>query len=115
CAALDARGVRGWFQIDREGDGRALLLALRDTGHWWTVRGNADRSIELEGGDTGRLREQLAAGVVAGSYELSVTARPGRRARTARMVVRLAQVVLRLRDRQNGRITRLPVTTVWAH
>lgn len=112
--ALDERCIRGWFQIDREGDGCDLLLALRDTGHWWTVRGNADRSIELEGGDVGRLRAQLAAGVAAGSYDLPITGRPGRRARTARMVVRVGQVVLRLRDQRTHRITLLPVTTVWA-
>jgi len=91
-----------------------LLLALRDSGHFWTVRGNTDRSVEIEGGDVGRLRAQLAAGVVAGNYELEVTARPRRRARTARMVVRVAKVLLRLRDRRNSRITKLQVTTVWA-
>lgn len=112
--ALNERSIRGWFQIDREGDGCDLLLALRDTGHWWSVRGNVDRSIQLEGGDTGRLRAQLTAGIAAGSYELQVAARPGRRARTAQMVVRIAQVSLRLRDRATGRITILPVTAVWA-
>lgn len=114
CDALDERGVRGWFQIDREGDGRDLLLALRDTGHFWTVRGNTDRSVEIEGGDVGKLRAQLAADVAAGSYELQVTARPKRRARTARMVVRVAKVLLRLRDQRTSRITKLHVTTVWA-
>lgn len=112
--ALDEAGLRGWFQIDREGDGRDLLLTLQGSGHWWTVRGNADRSIELDGGDTGRLRAQLMTGSVAGRYELPVTARPGRRARLARMVVCVAQVVLRLRDKKTSRITRLPVTVVWA-
>jgi hypothetical protein len=112
--ALDERNLRGWFQIDREGDGCDLLLALRDSGHFWTVRGNTDRSVEIEGGDVGRLRAQLAAGVVAGNYELEVTARPKRRARTARMVVRVAKVLLRLRDRRNNQITKLQVTTVWA-
>jgi len=114
CAALEEGKLRGWFQIDREGDGRDLLLALRDTRHWWTVRGNADRSIELEGGDIGRLRAQLAGSIVAGSYELVMTARPKRKARSARMVVRVAQVLLRLRDQRTGRITRMPVTAVWA-
>jgi hypothetical protein len=114
CAALEEGKLRGWFQIDREGDGRDLLLTLRDTGHWWTVRGNTDRSIELESGDVGRLRGQLASSVVAGTYELVVTARPKRTARTARMVVRVAQVLLRLRDRSTDHIVRMPVTAVWA-
>lgn len=114
CSALDQRNVRGWFQIDREGDGRDLLLALHETTHGWTVRGNADRSIELEGGDIGKLRSELARQSVSGTYPLPVVARPKRRAREARMVVRLAQVVLRLRDKKNGRISKLAVTAVWA-
>ena len=114
CSALDEGKVRGWFQVDREGDGRELLLALQQTEHWWTVRGNADRSIELEGGDISKLRAELSLQRELGTYTLQVVARPGRRARTARMVVRVAHVVLRLRDKKNGRITKLPVTTVWA-
>lgn len=114
AAALDERQIRGWFQIDREGDGRDLLLALSGTEHWWTVRGNADRSIELEGGDTDKLRAELARRNVWGTYTLKVVARPGRKARDARMVVRVACVVLRLRDRKTSRITKLPVTAVWA-
>jgi len=111
---LDEHGIRGWFQIDREGDGRDLLLALQGTQHWWTVRGNTDRSIQLEGRDVGRLRAQLGAGVVAGQYDLEVTGRPGRKARTARMMVRVGRVELRLRDRATNRVTLFPVTTVWA-
>jgi len=65
--ALDERRVRGWFQIDREGDGRDILMALHETQHWWTVRGNQDRSIELEGGDTDTLRAQMALRTIAGT------------------------------------------------
>jgi hypothetical protein len=111
---LDEHGIRGWFQIDREGDGRDLLMALRDTEHWWTVRGNADRTIEIDGGSKDMLRAQLATRPTLGVYELPVTARPGRAARVARMVVRIAQVVLRLRDKKTDRITRFPVNVVWA-
>jgi hypothetical protein len=113
-AVLDEHGLRGWFQIDREGDGRDILLTLQGSKHWWTVRGNQDRSIELEDSTTDKLRAQMGKQNIAGEYELRVTARPGRRPRVARMVVRVAQVVLRLRDRQTDRITRLPVNVVWA-
>jgi hypothetical protein len=112
--ALDEQHVRGWFQIDREGDGRELLLALAGTQHWWTVRANADRSIELEGGDSSKLRTELARQPVSGTYALQVVARPGRRAREATMVVRVASVVLRLRDKATHHITKLPVSAVWA-
>jgi hypothetical protein len=114
AAALDEEGVRGWFQIDREGDGRDLLLALQATSHWWTVRGNADRSIELEGGDVAKLRSTLMGQTLSGTYPLEIPARPGRPKRTATMAVRTARVLLRLRDQKNDRITRLSVTVVWA-
>ncbi len=110
---LDEYGQRGWFQIDREGDGRDVLLELAESGHWWTVRGARDRGIELEGG-TGRLRSELGLRTAAGEYELAVVARVKRRARAARMVVRVAQVVLRLRRWRDGAITPLPITAVWA-
>jgi hypothetical protein len=113
-AALDERGVRGWFQIDREGDGRDLLTALDASAHWWTVRANHDRSIELEGGTASRLRTELAKRRTTGRYKLPVRAGRDRRARTAQMIVRTARVVLRLRDRRTGRITRFAVTVVWA-
>ncbi len=78
------------------------------------MRSDDDRSIELENGDRSRLRTQLASAPVSGEYALQVTARSSRRARKARMVVRVAEVVLRLRNRKNNGITRLAVTAVWA-
>jgi len=114
CAALDERELRGWYQIDREGDGRDVLLALHKTSHWWTVRGNADRSIELQGGDKDRLRSHLAHQTLSGTYDLTVPGRPGRQARVANMVVRVTKVHLRLRDKKTKRIALLPVTAVWA-
>ena len=111
---LDEHHLRGWFQIDREGDGRDILQALRDSGHWWTVRANQDRSIEIESGTTDRLRAQLLNRPRAGEYKLEVVARPARKARTARIVVRVAEVVLRLRDPSTHKITRFPSTVVWA-
>jgi hypothetical protein len=113
-AALQREGVRAFFQIDREGDSHDLLLALDGTSQWWTVRSNADRSILLDDGDRGRLRAQLGNEEPIGHYELEVTARPKRRARKARMVVRVARVTLRLRDRRTERRTSFEVTAVQA-
>jgi hypothetical protein len=112
-AALDEQHVRGWFQIDREGDSRDILLALKQTDHWWTVRANQDRSIELEGGSRDQLRSQMSARPVAGDYTLTVPARPGRKGREAHMVVRVAEVILRLRAPTTKGITRFSVTVVW--
>jgi hypothetical protein len=113
-AVLDEHQLRGWFQIDREGDSADLLQALAATNHWWTVRSNADRSIELEGGTRGQLRAELERHKPQGEYSLAVSGRAKRSARQARMVVRTARVVLRLRDRRSNRITRFEVTAVWA-
>lgn len=112
-AKLDAHGVRGWFQIDREGDSRELLMELTGTGHWWTVRSSSDRNIGLEDGDVGRLREELSRQVVQGRYDLEVSGKLKRCARTARMVVRTGRVSLRLRDQRTDRITLLSLTAVW--
>ena len=112
-AMLDEHKLRGWFQIDREGDGADLLRVLTDSTHWWTVRSSHDRTIELAAGDVGRLRTELERQKPEGAYELDVPAVPGRKARKARMVVRIAKVVLRLRDRRNDRITRCEVVAVW--
>ena len=110
---LDAHGVRGWFQIDREGDSRDLLLELTESAHWWTVRSRTDRNIGLEEGDVGHLREELGRPPIQGHYELEVSGKHKRRARKARMAVRFGQVTLRLRDQRTDRITLLPVTAVW--
>jgi len=113
-AALDGVGTRGWFVIDREGDSRDLLQALDETSHWWTVRSNRDRNIELEGGDVSKLRTDLGQQSLSGLYTLPVSAHPGRKPREATMLVRVAKVVLRLRDKTSARITRFAVTAVWA-
>jgi hypothetical protein len=112
--ALDERNVRGWFLIDREGDGRDLLLTLRGTQHWWTVRASQDRSIEVEDGNVEAVRSQMAKRKIVGTYDLNVAARTGRRGRVARMVVRIAQITLRLRATRDRKAERFSVTVVWA-
>ncbi len=110
---LDEHCKRGWFQIDREGDGKDLLRALSETNHLWTVRGNHDRCIELEDGTPAMLRTEMAARHVHSSYELEVPGRPGRAARTARMVVRIArQIMLQMKGAK--RLARLSINVVWA-
>jgi hypothetical protein len=111
---LERHGVRAWFQVDREGDGRDVLLTLHEGRHWWTVRSNADRSIEIEDGDVGSLRAHLGEQAPEGSYTLDVPGRANRSARTANMMVRFARVRLRLRNRRTKTRRPLEVTAVWA-
>jgi hypothetical protein len=113
---LDTEGVRGWFQLDRECDSRPILLKLAQTSHWWTVRSRGDRVIHLgERRAVGRLHAQLNRQRSQGRYRLEVSGTSTRRARTATMVIRVARVTLRLRDRSHAEpTTRLSVTAVWA-
>ena len=113
-ASLQQHGLRAWFQIDREGDSPALLTALHETSQWWTVRSNADRSTLAPNGESRRLHAQLAEQDPIGHYELEVTARSGRLARKAHMIVRVARVTLRLRDRKSNRRSSFDVTVVHA-
>ena len=115
ASKLDAEGVRGWFQMDRECDSRPILLELAQRSHWWTVRNRGDRIIHLdERRSMGRLHTQLAKQRPQGRYRLQVSGTSSRRARMANMVVRVARVTLRLRDRSNAEpVTRLSVTGVW--
>lgn len=112
--ALRTAGARGWFLIDREGDSCDLLQALEQSSHWWTVRSNRDRNTELEEGTVSKLRTELAQQGLGGLYMLPVPARPSRKGREATMIVRVRKVVLRFRDKKTDRITRFPVTAVWA-
>lgn len=111
---LDAHGARGWFQIDREGDSRDLLLKLHDCGHFWTVRSQSDRSVILDDGETGYLRTELANQAPQGHYDLEITKKEKRAARIAKMAVRVARVTLRLRDRRTHKRAPLQVNVVWA-
>src|SRR5262249_4440129 len=58
---LEEAGVLGWFQLDREADAWPTLLALSESGHWFTVRSAWDRLIEATGRDKHYLRAHLAA------------------------------------------------------
>lgn len=114
AARLDAQGARGWFQIDREGDSRDLLLKLQQSGHHWTVRNRTDRRAAFEDGEVGLVRAQLAKLPPQGHYELEVQKADKRSARKANMAVRVARVELRLRDQKTDRITKMPAHVVWA-
>lgn len=113
--AADKVGLRLWFQVDREGDNRDLLLALKDTGHDFTVRSAWDRFVEATGEDKQKLRLRLANESSAGSYEIAVSGAPGRAPRTAHMVVRAARVTLMMSQRgKSDNVQPLTLNAVWA-
>jgi len=110
---LDESGVLGWFQLDREGDAWPMLQTLAKTNHWFTVRSAWDRVVQGTGRDRHHLRAVLAARRPIGSYELNVPAGKKRKARRARMLVRVATVTLVLRDKCKGTTFPLSVNVVW--
>jgi hypothetical protein len=111
----EAPECRIWFQLDREGDAWQLLLPLSENGHWFTVRGKANRRIMSETGARRYVLDELARpGARKGAFLLDVAAAPGRTARQARISVSVARVTLTLRDRRNGRSRMLTVHAVRA-
>jgi hypothetical protein len=116
-ARAQAHGKRLWFQIDREGDNRDLLLAVSECGHDFTVRSAWDRVTEASGEDEQRLRARLAESATMGSYEVDVAGTPSRKPRLARMLVRAARVTLAMRRCGEGKksdVSRVELNAVWA-
>ena len=91
------------FLIDREGDSAAMLSTLVGTGHGFIVRGNWDRTVAGDDGRPWKLRDLIAYQKVLGSYEVELQAEPGRAARTATVSIRVANIVVPLKDPVTGR------------
>ena len=112
-ATCEEQQVKPWFVLDREADGRAILLALYTSGHAFTVRSSWDRVVESTGRDGQHLRAILAAQKPWGSYALEVTAADNRTARTAQMMIRVTQVTVSLKDTRTKKVDWVPLTAVW--
>lgn len=84
-----------WYQLDRGGDFREMLLWAEETKARITVRASQNRRVVDE--ETQFIWEALAAKPLLGSYELNVIQGPNRQARIAHMEVRGCQVQLKLR------------------
>lgn len=91
------------FLIDREGDSAAILSALAATGHGFIVRGNFDRVVASDDGRAWKLRDLVAYQRMLGDYEVEVPASLGQAARTAIVSLRVANIVLPLKDPATGR------------
>jgi hypothetical protein len=95
----EAEGTRPWFQIDREGDCWSTLRRLIDRGELFTVRSSWNRRLKTKNGEPrAYLREALQKSRVAHTIFVDVPAKPGRRARRARLEIRARQVTLDLKN-----------------
>lgn len=101
------------FVIDREGDSAAMLSTLAATKHGFIVRGNWDREITADDGRRWKVRNLLAYQRPLGSYDLELTAHPGRSARTASIELAAAQVTLTI-DPSCGKTIEMKLTALRA-
>jgi hypothetical protein len=94
--ALTDAESRAWFQIDREGDRYWTLKALRDSGAWFTVRSTYAHRFVYAGGlkRRRRLRDVARKGKLRGIVEVELRERPGRTARSARVRLRTATIIV---------------------
>jgi hypothetical protein len=109
--AASAQSTRAWFVVDREGDGLDMLLAVRSTGHPFTIRSNANRCISLSKGCR-KLSERIDQCPFWEESELRVPGSAGRAARVARLRVRACNVTLRMRPKPSGPMRLLSVNVV---
>ncbi len=112
-----APATKCWFQLDREADAWTILEALRDDCHddWFTVRAHWDRCVTRDDGSAGHLRQELQVQPPVGGYEVDVSAGKKRTARRARLEIRVAKVILDVRDQRTDKRHPLPLHVVWAH
>jgi hypothetical protein len=114
AATLTQAGLQGWFQIDREGDGYWILTSLAASGHLFTVRSSAATRVVTipKTQKRSRVGEVVEAKKPRITYNLEVTAGPGRSARTARLHVRTVEVVLEMMEKRSRLVTPVPVNVV---
>jgi hypothetical protein len=106
--------TKAWFVVDREGDSGELLRTLTKSGHRFTVRAAQNRRVLLSNGGQSRLLSVMKRSPVGGTRVVDVPGAPGRRARSATMAVRFADVVLDLLDHATGKRSPQPMRVVWA-
>ncbi len=102
-------GVRVWVVIDREGDNRDILSALKSLDCDFTIRANYDRYLAAR---AGRLRDGLAVQKPLGTYVAHVGRTGNRPARDATLELRATSVELLFRSRPNKPTETLGLTAV---
>jgi hypothetical protein len=106
--------TRMTYLVDREGDSAAMLTTLVATGHGFIVRGNWDREVAAEDGRRWKIKNLFAYRPALGEYDLEVSARPGRSARTARIELGAAEVLLTVKDPSTSKLVEMKLTAVRA-
>ncbi|MCC6073906.1 IS4 family transposase, partial [Pseudomonas sp. GCM10022188] len=101
---------------DAEGDLYEWFIEHADvawnTRAQWIVRAAQNRRIQ--GGQQGKLREELAARPVLGHIDVTIRARPGKPARMARVTLRSARVDLSPPRRRDGKLPGISINVVMA-
>ncbi len=87
--------ARPWYLVDRGGDFKELLAWGAASDAWLTIRANADRVVSRQ--EEGHLWSVLQSSRTIGRFEFDVSGSHGRKARRARIEVRVKKVDLSLK------------------
>lgn len=110
----EAPNCRLWFIIDREADSLDMLLDLKETTQYFTVRATQIRRVQTDYADPAYIFDKLAPkSTRKGSYTLNVSTAHGRTARTARMSIHFAPVTLLLRKPGSHQSQEFPVNAIY--
>lgn len=101
-----------WFQLDREGDGHALLRTLAESGQWFTIRSCHDRKLFTYVGRQRPLSSIWRKNKPVGEFSFEALDRKTGRRRTVTVHVSFAAVTLRLYDAWFNRSHFVHVTAV---
>jgi hypothetical protein len=101
----EAPGCKPWFQLDRGGDFKELLIFSASTKSYVTVRCTQDRVIIDS--ESRLLWEKLKKQKPIGKYSLDISAGPNRKARRAKMQVRSSEILFFLYDEEQKK--KIPV------
>jgi hypothetical protein len=108
-----APATQPWFQLDRGADSWEVLSFAHEQGLWMTVRASANRRLWTEKDQARRyLRQQLAQQPVATHKLIDVAAGPNRRARRAKLALRIARVELDLHQPNGKKRRSVPIWAV---
>lgn len=111
----EAPKERLWFQLDREGDSKTSLIPLVESGHWFTVRSQYNRRLEVQ--RTGKrryLRAEMKRRPVLGEHTVDIPRRGSQAARRARLSVRTGSVTVLTQNKWNRKVVPLRLNVVWA-